>query len=106
MVFARSTSVVAKLGLSSISGELGLTLRTFFVFLFVLLFAFVSVPADELPSLSKGTMWWLGLSGVTTSLSWILYYKTLKHGEVSTIALIDKGSVVVAVFLAYVIFKR
>jgi len=33
-------------------------------------------------------------------LSWIFYYKAIKLGEVSTVALIDKGSVVVAVTLA------
>ena len=31
---------------------------------------------------------------------WIFYYKAIKLGEVSTVALIDKGSVVVAVTLA------
>ncbi|NDG70388.1 MAG: EamA family transporter, partial [Proteobacteria bacterium] len=41
-----------------------------------------------------------------TSLSWIFYYKALKDGEVSTIALIDKGSMVVAVILAYLILKE
>jgi transporter family protein len=45
-------------------------------------------------------------SGVTTSLSWIFYYKALKDGEVSTIALIDKGSMVVAVIHAYFILKE
>ncbi|NDG72798.1 MAG: EamA family transporter, partial [Proteobacteria bacterium] len=41
-----------------------------------------------------------------TSLSWIFYYKALKDGEVSTIALIDKGSMVVAVILAYLLLKE
>ena len=40
------------------------------------------------------------LSGVTTALSWVFYYKAIKMGEVSTVALIDKGSVVVALVLA------
>jgi transporter family protein len=38
---------------------------------------------------------------VTTTISWIFYYKAIKLGEVSTVALIDKGSVVVAVLLAF-----
>lgn len=41
-----------------------------------------------------------GLSGVTTTISWIFYYKAIAEGEVSTVALIDKGSFLVAVVLA------
>jgi transporter family protein len=40
---------------------------------------------------------------VTTALSWVFYYKAIKAGEVSTVALIDKGSFVVAVVLAWLV---
>ena len=49
---------------------------------------------------------WLGLSGVTTTISWIFYYKALKVGDVATVALIDKGSVVVAIVLASLLLKE
>jgi transporter family protein len=106
MIFAGFTSVIAKMGLSGISSELGLTIRTIFVFVFVLGFALFAVPPGQLAELTKNNFFWLGLSGVTTSLSWIFYYKALKDGEVSTIALIDKGSMVVAVILAYLLLKE
>jgi len=44
---------------------------------------------------------WLGLSGVTTTVSWIFDFEALKQGEVSTVALIDKGSFDVAVVQAW-----
>jgi transporter family protein len=106
MIFAGFTSVIAKLGLTGISGELGLSIRTIFVFVFVLVFAVVFVPRQELSLLTKQNMFWLGLSGVTTSASWIFYYKALKLGEVSTVSLIDKGSVLVAVILAWLLLKE
>jgi transporter family protein len=56
--------------------------------------------------LRKENFIWLGLSGVTTALSWIFYYKALKLGDVATVALIDKGSVIVAIFLAWLILKE
>ena len=101
MAFAGFTSVIAKLGLTGISGDLGLAVRTCFVFVFVLLFAAVVVPASQLEALTWKNYFWLGLSGVTTAASWIFYYKAIKLGDVSTVALIDKGSVVVAVLLAW-----
>jgi bacterial/archaeal transporter family protein len=106
MFFAGFTSVVAKQGLVGISGELGLTVRTVFVFLFVALFATATIAPSEISLLRKENFIWLGLSGVTTALSWVFYYKALKLGDVATVALIDKGSVIVAVFLAWLILKE
>ena len=37
---------------------------------------------------------------------WVFYYKALKLGEVSTVALIDKGSFLVAVFLAWLLLRE
>jgi len=106
MFFAGFTSVIAKQGLAGISSELGLTLRTVFVFFFVLVFAAMFVPPNEIRSLQKVNYLWLGISGATTALSWIFYYKALKVGDVATVALIDKGSVVIAIILAWLLLKE
>lgn len=106
MFFAGLTSVIAKMGLGGISGELGLAVRTVFVFAFVLTFTALTVPATAYRELSSQNLIWLGASGMTTTLSWIFYYKALKDGEVSTIALIDKGSIVVAIILAFFVLKE
>ena len=100
MAFAGVTSVVAKVGLAGISAELGLAVRTLFVAGFVLAFAAVVLPVAEVASLTWANVGWLGLSGATTAVSWVFYYKAIKDGEVSTVALIDKGSFLVAVALA------
>jgi transporter family protein len=101
MLFAGFTSVIAKKGLTGISGDLGLTIRTCFVFVFVLTFAYFVVPHKEWSQLKPSNWLWLAGSAVTTTASWIFYYRAIQAGEVSTVALIDKGSVVVAVLLAY-----
>jgi bacterial/archaeal transporter family protein len=106
MFFAGFTSVIAKQGLVGISSELGLTLRTIFVFIFVLVFATMFVSPLEARNLQKMNYFWLGISGATTALSWIFYYKALKVGDVATVALIDKGSVVIAIILAWLLLKE
>lgn len=106
MCFAGMTSVIAKKGLAGISGEAGLTIRTLFVVAFVLLFAAVQVPMKSLKDLTQENYLWLGLSGLTTAGSWIFYHKALKDGEVSTIALIDKGSILISILLACVLLKE
>jgi bacterial/archaeal transporter family protein len=106
MCFAGFTSVVAKQGLVGISAELGLTVRTIFVCIFVLLFAVIAVAPEEIKSLQKVNYIWLALSAITTAGSWIFYYKALKLGDVATVALIDKGSVVIAILLAWWLLKE
>jgi transporter family protein len=106
MLFAGFTSVVAKQGLAGISAELGLTIRTIFVCIFVLIFAVLAVDPIEIKSLQRVNYVWLALSAITTAGSWIFYYKALKVGDVATIALIDKGSVVIAILLAWWILKE
>jgi transporter family protein len=101
MIFAGVTSVIAKQGLANITGELGLVVRTCFVFAFVLVFALIAVPRTQLNSLSSKNFMWLGLSGLTTAVSWYYYYKALEMGKVSTITIIDKASFVIAVILAW-----
>jgi transporter family protein len=106
MLFAGFTSVVAKQGLAGISAELGLTVRTIFVCVFVLIFAALTVAPAEIKSLQKANYTWLALSAITTAGSWIFYYKALKVGDVATVALIDKGSVVIAILLAWWLLKE
>jgi bacterial/archaeal transporter family protein len=106
MLFAGFTSVIAKMGLAGISGDLGLTIRTLFVSLFVLGFAATVIPASDYSLLNRTNILWLGLSALTTTLSWIFYYKALKLGDVATVALIDKGSAVVAILLAWLLLKE
>ena len=106
MFFAGFTAVIAKQGLAGITPELGLSLRTAFVFVFILMFAAFAVAPSEIKHLSKTNYIWLGMSGVTTALSWVFYYKALKVGDVATVALIDKGSVIVATLLAWILLKE
>lgn len=71
MLFAGFTSVVAKQGLAGISAELGLTVRTLFVCIFILVFAAISVSPAEIKALQKINYGWLALSAMTTAGSWV-----------------------------------
>ena len=106
MTFAGITTVIAKQGLAGISAELGIGVRTLFVTLFVMLFVAFSVPMEEVKSIRRDSLLWLVASAFTTAVSWIYYYKALKEGDVATVALIDKGSTVVAILLAWWLLKE
>jgi transporter family protein len=103
MLFAGATAVVAKLGLDGISSELGLAVRTAFVFVLVLIFAAFVVPIGDLQSLTWTNLLGLALSALTTAVSWVFYYRAIGEGEVSTVAVIDKGSFLIALVLAWLL---
>ncbi len=106
MFFAGFTSVVAKTGLSGISSELGLTIRTLFVSILILIFAFLYVPLKEFETITYSNLIGLGVSATATALSWIFFYKAIKVGDIATVSLIDKGSILIAIFLAWLILKE
>jgi bacterial/archaeal transporter family protein len=106
MAFAGVTSVIAKQGLAGTSAEMGIGVRTLFVTLFVMTFVAFSVPLEEVRTIRKDSLLWLAASAFTTAVSWVYYYKALKEGDVATVALIDKGSTVVAILLAWWLLKE
>lgn len=106
MIFAGITTVIAKQGLAGVSAELGIAVRTVFVFIFVMAFVAFAVPMAEIKAIQQPSLMWLAISAFTTAVSWIYFYKALKAGDVATVALIDKGSVVVAIVLAALFLKE
>jgi transporter family protein len=42
----------------------------------------------------------LALSGLTTTLSWVCYYRAMKEGTVTYVSLIDKSSILVTLVLS------
>ncbi len=103
-VFAGLTSVVAKAGLKTLGADLGLAVRTAFVFGFIMLNTWLwtgtSKTAVALQAASWRSISLLALSGLTTTLSWVCYYRAMKEGTVTYVSLIDKGSILVTLALS------
>ena len=101
MIFAGVTSVIAKFGLKDITADLGLVVRTVVVFGIVMLNYMAFHSPKELQTLTKNNVLFLAVSGITTSISWIFYYKAIKMGNVSQVSLIDKGSIIITLILSF-----
>jgi transporter family protein len=106
MVFAGVTAVIAKLGLKNVSGDTGLAVRTIFVFGFVVINTLVFKHLKEFKALTTSDVGFLALSALTTTLSWIFYYRAVKLGDVSQVALIDKASILVTLLLSFLVLKE
>lgn len=101
MIFAGLTSVIAKAGLKNVSSDTGLAVRTSFVFVLIWLNVVAMNQLKDFSNLNTKAVLLLGLSGLTTSISWIFYYKAIKIGNVSEVALIDKASIIITLLLSF-----
>ncbi len=105
-VFAGLTAVIAKFGLKNVSGDTGLAVRTTFVFFLVWLNAISFRHIRDFGQLTLKDILFLGISGLTTTLSWIYYYRAIKLGDVSVVAVIDKASIVITILLSFWLLKE
>jgi transporter family protein len=60
----------------------------------------------DFSNLTKKDVLLLGISALTTSLSWIFYYKAIKVGNVSEVALIDKASILMTIILSVIFLNE
>ena len=61
---------------------------------------------SEVRSVTRHTWLFLLLSGISTGLSWLFYFKAIQLGDVSRVAPIDKLSVVLTIILAFILLKE
>lgn len=106
MLFAGFTSVLAKYGLQNINSDLGLGIRTVTIFLIIVVFNVATNKIKDIHLLTQKQWMLLIASGITTSLSWIFYYRAMKDGLVSYVAAIDKASIVITLLLSFFLLKE
>lgn len=106
MFFAGITSVIAKAGLKNVRADTGLAIRTSFVFLFIWLNILIWNNVKDFSNLTPRDYIYLGISAFTTTVSWLFYYKAIKIGDVSEVALIDKASILITLILCYVFLQE
>lgn len=107
MLFAGLTSVIAKQGMKNMSSDVALSIRTTIVFTIILTYVFLLKDGlSQIKSASRNDILFLVASGITTSLSWIFYYRAMKEGLVSYVASIDKASIVVTLVLSFIFLRE
>lgn len=105
-VFAALTSILGKIGISDIDSNLGTAIRTSVVLIMAWLVVFMFGGINECKKINSKNLFYLIVSGITTGLSWLCYYKALKDGPASVVVPIDKLSILVTIFFSYVFLKE
>lgn len=105
-VFASATSVLGKVGIENVESNLGTAIRTIVVLIMAWLIVFVQHKQNQIKEIDRRSWLYLILSGVTTGLSWLCFYKALQIGQASIVIPIDKLSILVSIGFAYFVFKE
>ena len=101
-IFAALTSILAKVGIEGVDSNLATAIRTAVVLIMAWGMVFLTSAQNGIGQISQKSWTFLILSGLATGASWLCYYKALQMGEVSKVVPIDKLSVVITLFLAFI----
>lgn len=101
-LFAALTGVFAKVGIKNVNTDLAIALRTSVIIIMVWAIAFLRGGATNFHLLTRSNLIFLTLSGITTGLSWIFYFKALETGNLSQVAPVDKLSLALVIIFSVV----
>ena len=101
-IFAAATALLAKVGVAGIDSNLATAIRTTVVFVFAWAIAIGMEQHHALAQIERRSWIFLILSGLCTGLSWLCYFRALQIGPASSVAPIDKLSVVLVIVFAWI----
>lgn len=105
-LFAGLTAILAKCGIRNTDSNVATALRTGVVLVFSWLMVFVVGAQSGIRDISAKVLIFLILSGLSTGISWLCYFKALQTGPASVIVPIDKLSILVTVAFSYIVFHE
>ncbi|MDR2962929.1 MAG: EamA family transporter [Bacteroidales bacterium] len=105
-LMAALTAIFAKIGIKNIDSNLAVALRTCVIVVMMWCIVFAFDTASGIKSLTRTNWIFLVLSGITTGLAWLFYFKALAVGDVSRVMPIDKLSIVFTFILSVIILKE
>jgi transporter family protein len=94
------------MGVTSVPSNLATAVRTLVILVVAWGVVLFRGEIKELATLSRQGLLFLVLSGITTGLSWLFYFKALQLGKVSQVAPVDKLSVALTIVLAAVFLQE
>lgn len=104
--FAALTGILGKLGVEKVDSNLATAVRTVVILIFAWAIVAVQGTYRELGQAPARAYWFLVLSGITTGLSWLCYFRALSLADASRVGPLDKLSLALTVVLAAVVLRE
>ncbi|NLB62040.1 MAG: EamA family transporter [Clostridiales bacterium] len=104
--FAGITAILIKIGIKKLDSNLATALRTLIVLAFSWGLVLLANTHTQIASIPQKSIIFLMLSGVSTSIAWLCYFKALQLGDVSRVAPVDKSSTIITILLSFLVLKE
>ena len=101
-LFAGLTAILAKCGIRNTDSNVATALRTDVVLIFSWIMVFVVGAQSGIRDISEKVLIFLILSGLSTGITWLCYFKALQIGDINKVTPIDKSSTVITMLLAFI----
>ena len=105
-LFASLTSIFGKIGVEGVESNLGTAIRTVVVLGMAWLMVFVTGQQKGIRRIGRRDWLFLLLSGLSTGLSWLCYYRALQDGPASVVVPVDKLSILVTIVFSRLILHE
>ncbi len=105
-LFASLTSIFGKIGVEGVESNLGTAIRTVVVLGMAWLMVFVTGQQKGIRRIGRRDWLFLLLSGLSTGLSWLFYYRALQDGPASVVVPVDKLSILVTIVFSRLILHE
>lgn len=105
-VFTSTTTVLSKIGIENTNTTLITFLRTIVVLIILTTITLFKKKYKYIKDIKSRSWLFIILSGLSTSLSWLFYFKALALGEASIVFPIEKLSLVVSILISIIFLKE
>jgi len=99
-VSAAGVAILGKIGVSNLDTTLATTVRAVVMAVFLVVVSLALGKQTMLNTIDNKALLYISLSGVAGALSWLFYFFALKLGPASSVAALDRLSVVFVLALA------
>lgn len=99
-IMAALVAIFGKLGIANIDTTLATTVRAIIMAVFLVIVSLLLGKWHDITSIHGKPLMYILLAGVAGALSWLFYFTALKTGVASSVAAIDRLSVVFVLILA------
>lgn len=99
-VFASLVAIFGKIGIKDIDSTLATTVRAIIMAGFLVVVSLALNKESLFTHIHSKTMLFIVLSGIAGALSWLFYFVALKNGPTSSVAALDRLSVVFVLIFA------
>lgn len=99
-ITAALMTIVGKVGLKNIDPTFATGIRSFFMFIFMVIVVVVSGKVSNFDKLDRNALLAIIISAVFGAASWLFYFLALKDGSASRVSAIDRTSIVFVIILS------